>query len=68
MARNVTFIFIYMYTNWKLIIEKKNKMLTGNQLLMFRMIYGFRHDLARFEKFARAHCPVGSSDLIHFVI
>ena len=28
----------------------------------------FLHDLARFEQFARAHCPPGPSDLVHFVV
>ena len=26
------------------------------------------HDLARFEWLARAHCPAGASDLVHFVV
>ena len=26
------------------------------------------HDLARFEWLARAHCPAGALDLVHFVV
>ena len=28
----------------------------------------FLHDLARFEWLARAHCPAGASNLVHFVV
>ena len=49
MTRSSTFIFIY--TNWKLIIEK-SKRLTGIQVTWSRR---YLHDLAIFEQLACAH-------------
>ena len=44
--------------------------MAGIELKIVHMIIGinFLHDIARFVWLARAHCPAGVSDLVHFVV
>ena len=65
MTRNSTFIFIY--TNWMLIIEDLSPWQVS-RCLIFTRSREFLQDLAIFEQLARAHYPEGPSDLVHFVV
>ena len=49
--------FIFIYTNWKIIIEKSER------LASITLSWGFLNDLTRFQGLARDHCLAGPSDL-----
>ena len=66
MSLNSTFIFIN--TNWKLIIEEKTQVVDRHLVVNVSHDNVDMHNLARFEQLARAHCPAGRLYLVHFVV
>ena len=64
----IRILLSFSYTQTQSWLSKKRG---GRQVLScecYTWSWRFLHDLARFEWLARAHCPAGASDLVHFVV